>query len=97
MTHNHRGCVARRSIADRARLVKAAAPMERLAVVCSRCHRRCPQHRPRSVPQEAGCRPTPEPLEFRSEEHTSELPSLMRISYAVFCLKKQTKQRTYVL
>src|SRR3546814_10282887 len=25
---------------------------------------------------------------FRSEEHTSELPSLMRISYAVFCLKK---------
>src|SRR3546814_9918770 len=28
----------------------------------------------------------------RSEEHTSELQSLMRISYAVFCLKKQTKQ-----
>src|SRR3546814_9874244 len=27
----------------------------------------------------------------RSEEHTSELQSLMRISYAVFCLKKQTK------
>src|SRR3546814_9015593 len=27
---------------------------------------------------------------FRSEEHTSELQSLMRISYAVFCLKKQT-------
>src|SRR3546814_3305857 len=26
----------------------------------------------------------------RSEEHTSELQSLMRISYAVFCLKKQT-------
>src|SRR3546814_10722611 len=32
----------------------------------------------------------------RSEEHTSELQSLMRISYAVFCLKKknQTKQNT---
>src|SRR3546814_7377989 len=29
----------------------------------------------------------------RSEEHTSELQSLMRISYAVFCLKKQTKNR----
>src|SRR3546814_4491008 len=29
----------------------------------------------------------------RSEEHTSELQSLMRISYAVFCLKKKTKQR----
>src|SRR3546814_9581157 len=29
----------------------------------------------------------------RSEEHTSELQSLMRISYAVFCLKKKTKQK----
>src|SRR3546814_15866451 len=28
--------------------------------------------------------------EIRSEEHTSELQSLMRISYAVFCLKKKT-------
>src|SRR3546814_10248459 len=30
-------------------------------------------------------------IEIRSEEHTSELQSLMRISYAVFCLKKKTK------
>src|SRR3546814_3456346 len=30
----------------------------------------------------------------RSEEHTSELQSLMRISYAVFCLKKKKKQYT---
>src|SRR3546814_10724013 len=30
----------------------------------------------------------------RSEEHTSELQSLMRISYAVFCLKKNTKKHT---
>src|SRR3546814_10263576 len=29
----------------------------------------------------------------RSEEHTSELQSLMRISYAVFCLKKKNKKR----
>src|SRR3546814_237431 len=29
----------------------------------------------------------------RSEEHTSELQSLMRISYAVFCLKKKTKKK----
>src|SRR3546814_5160377 len=29
------------------------------------------------------------PIGFRSEEHTSELQSLMRISYAVFCLKKK--------
>src|SRR3546814_7576378 len=32
-----------------------------------------------------------EALEHRSEEHTSELQSLMRISYAVFCLKKTQK------
>src|SRR3546814_10498725 len=31
-------------------------------------------------------------LAFRSEEHTSELQSLMRISYAVFCLKKKKKK-----
>src|SRR3546814_10307920 len=30
---------------------------------------------------------------YRSEEHTSELQSLMRISYAVFCLKNKTKQK----
>src|SRR3546814_6358783 len=35
----------------------------------------------------ARARPSP-----RSEEHTSELQSLMRISYAVFCLKKKHKQ-----
>src|SRR3546814_10685441 len=32
--------------------------------------------------------------EQRSEEHTSELQSLMRISYAVFCLKKKNQNRT---
>src|SRR3546814_6548811 len=32
---------------------------------------------------------------LRSEEHTSELQSLMRISYAVFCLKKKKKQYRY--
>src|SRR3546814_8672574 len=32
---------------------------------------------------------------LRSEEHTSELQSLMRISYAVFCLKKKTKTKEY--
>src|SRR3546814_9940244 len=35
-------------------------------------------------------------LESRSEEHTSELQSLMRISYAVFCLKKKkTNNKNY--
>src|SRR3546814_4699590 len=32
-------------------------------------------------------------VDSRSEEHTSELQSLMRISYAVFCLKKQNKNK----
>src|SRR3546814_2845042 len=32
---------------------------------------------------------------FRSEEHTSELQSLMRISYAVFCLKKKKNQNKH--
>src|SRR3546814_10566173 len=32
--------------------------------------------------------------DFRSEEHTSELQSLMRISYAVFCLKKKKTQQS---
>src|SRR3546814_1823993 len=32
-------------------------------------------------------------IEARSEEHTSELQSLMRISYAVFCLKKKKKEK----
>src|SRR3546814_7180884 len=34
---------------------------------------------------------------WRSEEHTSELQSLMRISYAVFCLNKKTKHYTHKL
>src|SRR3546814_1071446 len=34
------------------------------------------------------------PFGVRSEEHTSELQSLMRISYAVFCLKKKNKKHT---
>src|SRR3546814_10536908 len=35
-----------------------------------------------------------QPLSIRSEEHTSELQSLMRISYAVFCLKKKKTATT---
>src|SRR3546814_2313292 len=35
--------------------------------------------------------------QIRSEEHTSELQSLMRISYAVFCLKQKTQQKTLLL
>src|SRR3546814_7940511 len=35
-----------------------------------------------------------DPFELRSEEHTSELQSLMRTSYAVFCLKKKKNKIT---
>src|SRR3546814_8730509 len=40
-------------------------------------------------------RAKPRKLAIRSEEHTSELQSLMRISYAVFCLKKKNKSICY--
>src|SRR3546814_5323003 len=39
---------------------------------------------------------SPEVPLLRSEEHTSELQSLMRISYAVFCLKKKKTQTIYI-
>src|SRR3546814_1497681 len=53
---------------------------------------RCPHARshPLSHRQSAG-------RGLRSEEHTSELQSLMRISYAVFCLKKKTKNKHVIL
>src|SRR3546814_9459927 len=59
-----------------------------------RSHRRvsaCPLVRDRERRQP---RPWRGERQARSEEHTSELQSLMRTSYAVFCLKKKTKQRT---
>src|SRR3546814_6666964 len=36
-------------------------------------------------------------LSYRSEEHTSELQSLMRISYAVFCLKKKNNTKHQII
>src|SRR3546814_8955116 len=50
-----------------------------------RRHRKSPCAPPSSSRSSTG---TPTPA-VRSEEHTSELQSLMRISYAVFCLKKK--------
>src|SRR3546814_1761852 len=46
---------------------------------------------PLTVDPRPSCCAKPPVFEMRSEEHTSELQSLMRISYAVFCLKKKTK------
>src|SRR3546814_2873569 len=45
------------------------------------------QHSPSHIRRSASC----EDRGRRSEEHTSELQSLMRISYAVFCLKKKNR------
>src|SRR3546814_3730396 len=50
-----------------------------------------PDRVPDEEPRDRRCRQADEKIETaedRSEEHTSELQSLMRISYAVFCLKK---------
>src|SRR3546814_3104280 len=47
----------------------------------------CPAHLPCLSPTARRCS-----RDMRSEEHTSELQSLMRISYAVFCLKKKKIQ-----
>src|SRR3546814_8976490 len=49
--------------------------------------------RPTAGPEQPACQPArqvhPAEAKLRSEEHTSELQSLMRSSYAVFCLKKK--------
>src|SRR3546814_4000224 len=46
------------------------------------------------VPRAHGCARAAEAI-GRSEEHTSELQSLMRISYAVFCLKKKNSPKDF--
>src|SRR3546814_6358541 len=52
------------------------------------------RHGPHDIPNIIGTA-----MGIRSEEHTSELQSLMRISYAVFCLKKQNnkKNKTHII
>src|SRR3546814_5444433 len=45
------------------------------------------------IPFSTRRRPTDERRAIKSEEHTSELQSLMRISYAVFCLKNKKKKK----
>src|SRR3546814_6751350 len=50
---------------------------------------------PVTPPSDAPDYTRPGPRIARSEEHTSELQSLMRISYAVFCLKKKQHKKTF--
>src|SRR3546814_8713363 len=59
---------------------------------------RARETRPETVPARAWpprCKQTPLTHRCRSEEHTSELQSLMRISYAVFCLKEKNNKDTH--
>src|SRR3546814_10474543 len=58
---------------------------------CRMCRRKTSNRPPRSYPTRpmAASGVTPSLASTRSEEHTSELQSLMRISYAVFCLNKK--------
>src|SRR3546814_10689570 len=66
----------------------ARRPEERDAVAHLR-HRLAQQKAARRAPPPAGGSGQARPSQARSEEHTSELQSLMRISYAGFCLKKK--------
>src|SRR3546814_7900124 len=51
---------------------------------------------PMPAPGPAEWRSVTDKSAIRSEEHTSELQSLMRISYAVFCLKKKINTRQHI-
>src|SRR3546814_4821767 len=82
----HHHAIARQSLARKHRGILAVLdfPTHSVAKRAQRVHR-------------SGNRVVPEPGrlgEHRSEEHTSELQSLMRISYAVFCLKKKKYIKT---
>src|SRR3546814_2508844 len=78
------------------------SPIQELAAECSAEHLRGNDHRPAALKSEASGRAIQIYTKginaaalgargaARSEEHTSELQSLMRISYAVFCLKIRT-------
>src|SRR3546814_5614216 len=68
----------------------SARPLEEHIIASSRSAF-CPPRRQWPAAFPASIRPAP--VRHRSEEHTSELQSLMRISYAVFCLKKKNKKK----
>src|SRR3546814_2149888 len=85
-------CPAARAL-DLYDLVVGLAQQTTARTAANRLHQGCTLEKPRRVDAVAGwpgCGRTRSC--GRSEEHTSELQSLMRISYAVFCLKKKKKK-----
>src|SRR3546814_7131624 len=82
----------------------AAGPRYRLVWFVRAKRRRRPAHAPRIselagqlAADHVGPRQLrPGGIHLRSEEHTSELQSLMRISYAVFCLKKKKNRQSNI-
>src|SRR3546814_10899262 len=88
--------------AAQVRVAQVLAPQVRADQVGTRrlggqCHRRRRLAAPRLRTHPAQGGEHPGGPTVRSEEHTSELQSLMRISYAVFCLKKKNTQLvTYI-
>src|SRR3546814_4192600 len=95
-----RGCGSHRTPRDRSKLSRWSSLPQRIGAFClllppwpgrgggvplCSLHRRRPC--PTSLTSVVRLR-----MRIRSEEHTSELQSLMRISYAVFCLKKKNKK-----
>src|SRR3546814_5879986 len=81
---SHRALTLMTSVYSLSPAFREASPFTALAIMASPLQLH-PAHRR-----------TGERLDTRSEEHTSELQSLMRISYAVFCLKKTKTIHTQI-
>src|SRR3546814_1949027 len=89
---SHRALTLMTSVYSLSPAFREASPFTALAIMASPLQLH-PAHR-RTGERLDTSSDHPGRLWVRSEEHTSELQSLMRISYAVFCLKKKTQKRT---
>src|SRR3546814_6130157 len=83
-------------IFDVLKLATESAPCGMTSALVSGVMRRVLSGPRRTVPPVMLTLPFLETLVVRSEEHTSELQSLMRISYDVFCLKKKRMNKTNI-
>src|SRR3546814_6484813 len=89
-----RSTIARRPITSRVTCsIRAAAAASNASPAARPCAALTRSNRVSAI----SATPIGAPSPSRSEEHTSELQSLIRISYAVFCLKKKNKDYTYAL